>query len=163
MTSKQWVLNHDFARLYLVASEKALRGVYLRRPAIPVLDSLDSKGPHAKVLRQAVRELEEFFAGKRQVFTVPLEFEGTPFQREVWAQLREIPYAETWSYRELAARVGREKAYRAVGTANGRNPLSIIVPCHRVIAADGGLGGYSGGLPLKVKLLELERRVRQSR
>lgn len=162
MALKQWIFNHDFARLYLVASEKGLCGVYLRKTNAPILESLTSKVAQAQILRQAARELGDFFAGKRQDFSVPLDIEGTSFQKEVWAQLRKIPYAETWSYRDLAARVGRAKAFRAVGTANGRNPLSIIVPCHRVIAADGSLGGYSGGLALKAKLLDLERRVRGS-
>jgi methylated-DNA-[protein]-cysteine S-methyltransferase len=102
-------------------------------------------------------QLDEYFAGTRSQFDVPMRLEGTDFQREVWAQLCAIPYGETISYGELARRVGNPKASRAVGLANGRNPVAVIVPCHRVIAADGSLGGYGGGLDRKTLLLELER------
>ena len=107
---------------------------------------------------EAVRQLREYFAGRRVDFDVPLAPEGTAFQRAVWQRLREIPYAETISYGELARRVGNPKASRAVGSANGANPLPIVIPCHRVIASDGTLGGFGGGLPTKQSLLELERR-----
>ena len=102
-------------------------------------------------------QLAEYFAGDRTAFDVPMTLEGTEFQRSVWAQLCAIPYGETISYGELARRVGNPKASRAVGLANGRNPVAVIVPCHRVIAADGSLGGYGGGTDRKVHLLELER------
>jgi len=110
------------------------------------------------VLAEAVKQLREYFAGKRTEFDLPLVPEGTAFQRSVWKCLREIPYGETISYAELAKRVGNPKAARAVGSANGKNPLPIVIPCHRVIAADGTLGGFGGGLPTKAKLLDLERR-----
>ena len=106
---------------------------------------------------EPARQLAEYFAGTRTAFDLELQIDGTPFQQEVWAALRQIPYAETISYRELAEMVGRPAASRAVGSANGRNPVSIIVPCHRVIAADGTLGGYGWGLPLKQRLLDHER------
>jgi methylated-DNA-[protein]-cysteine S-methyltransferase len=105
-------------------------------------------------------QLAEYFAGDRRDFDLPLELEGTEFQRRVWAQLRAIPYGETISYGELARRVGNPRASRAVGLANGRNPVAVIVPCHRVIAADGGLGGYGGGSERKIHLLDLERNHR---
>lgn len=105
----------------------------------------------------AVRQLREYFAGERTTFDFPMELEGTDFQRSVWAALLEIPYGETWSYGQLAARLGKPGAARAVGLANGRNPIPIVVPCHRVIGADGSLTGYGGGLDRKVVLLELER------
>ena len=108
---------------------------------------------------EAVRQLREYFAGKRAEFDLPLAPEGTAFQRTVWRQLQEIPYGETISYGELARRVGNPKASRAVGSANGANPLPIVIPCHRVIAADGTLGGFGGGLPTKQTLLALERRT----
>lgn len=111
------------------------------------------------VLQQAERELSEYFAGKRRRFDVPLSPRGTPFQTQVWRALRAIPYGETTSYSALARDVGRPGAARAVGTANGSNPLAIIVPCHRVIAADGTLAGYAGGLRPKRWLLEHEARV----
>jgi len=110
------------------------------------------------VLAEAVKQLREYFAGKRMEFDLPLVSEGTAFQRSVWKCLSEIPYGETISYAELAKRVGNPKAARAVGSANGKNPLPIVIPCHRVIAADGTLGGFGGGLPTKAKLLDLERR-----
>jgi len=102
-------------------------------------------------------QLDEYFAGTRTGFDVPMLLEGTEFQRAVWAQLCTIPYGTTISYGELARRVGNPKAARAVGLANGRNPIAVIVPCHRVIAADGSLGGYGGGPDRKTALLELER------
>jgi methylated-DNA-[protein]-cysteine S-methyltransferase len=107
----------------------------------------------------AVRQLREYFSGRRIDFDFPLALEGTAFQRSVWQQLREIPYARTISYGELARRVGNPKAARAVGSANGANLLPIVIPCHRVIAGDGTLGGFGGGLAIKQALLDLERRV----
>jgi len=108
---------------------------------------------------EAIRQLREYFAGKRATFDLPLAPEGTAFQRGVWRQLQEIPYGETISYGELARRVGNPKAARAVGSANGANPLPIVIPCHRVIAGDGSLGGFGGGLPTKQTLLNLELRA----
>jgi methylated-DNA-[protein]-cysteine S-methyltransferase len=105
----------------------------------------------------AVEQLTAYFAGGLTEFDLDLRLEGTPFQQEVWAALREIPYGETWSYGHLADRIGKPGAARAVGLANGRNPIGIIVPCHRVIGADGSLTGYGGGLPRKQLLLQLER------
>jgi methylated-DNA-[protein]-cysteine S-methyltransferase len=108
-------------------------------------------------LAAVVDQLEAYFAGSRETFDVPLDLQGTDFQRRVWAGLLEIPYGETMSYGELARRVARPGASRAVGLANGRNPVAIIVPCHRVIGADGTLTGYGGGLDRKVWLLDHER------
>ena len=110
----------------------------------------------APLLRAAVRQLDEYFAGRRQAFGLPLRPLGTPFQRRVWDQLCGIPYGQTISYAELARRAGDAKASRAVGAANGRNPIGIVIPCHRVIAADGQLGGFGGGLETKRMLLNLE-------
>ena len=104
----------------------------------------------------AASELAEYFAGKRRKFTVPLDLHGTPFQLQVWQTLRRIPFGKAVSYGEEARMLGKPKAARAVGSANGRNPIPIIVPCHRVVAGDGSLGGYSAGLPMKRKLLALE-------
>jgi methylated-DNA-[protein]-cysteine S-methyltransferase len=106
---------------------------------------------------EAVRQLSEYFAGQRTEFDLPLEARGTEFQRSVWRRLQEIPYGETISYGELARRVGNPKASRAVGSANGANPLPIVIPCHRVIAGNGTLGGFGGGLPTKQALLALEQ------
>lgn len=110
----------------------------------------------AGAFSDAVRELEEYFAGERRAFTVPLAPRGTPFQLSVWQALRAIPYGETLSYGELACRLGSPAGARAVGLANGANPLPIIVPCHRVIGADGSLTGFGGGLLIKRALLALE-------
>jgi methylated-DNA-[protein]-cysteine S-methyltransferase len=104
----------------------------------------------------AVTQLEEYFAGERTEFDLPLELEGTPFQKDVWLALGEIPYGKTISYAELATMVGRPTAFRAVGQANGANPIPIVLPCHRVLASGGGIGGYGGGLDMKRQLLALE-------
>lgn len=123
------------------------------------LDELERTGGAAgAVLAQTVQQLREYFEGARRVFDVPLLAEGTPFQLRVWNELRAIPYGATWSYRELARAVGDLKASRAVGAANGRNPIPILVPCHRVIGADGSLTGFGGGVPTKRWLLDHEAR-----
>ena len=128
-----------------------------------VLTSL-SFAPTAEILpaedafgRELFYQLNEYFIGKRRKFTIPLRLEGTEFRLKVWNALLQIPYGETWSYGELAGFIGRPEAARAVGGANGRNPIMILVPCHRVIAADGSIGGYTGGGPeIKRKLLCME-------
>jgi O-6-methylguanine DNA methyltransferase len=110
----------------------------------------------ASLLQPYVNELEEYFAGKRREFTFPLDLRGTDFQQACWHALLAIPYGETRSYADIARAVGKPNAFRAVGMANNRNPVAIVVPCHRVIASDGTLCGYGGGLDVKRKLLELE-------
>jgi AraC family transcriptional regulator of adaptative response/methylated-DNA-[protein]-cysteine methyltransferase len=130
--------------------ETLLAGVK-KRFACPVLPG---ESPHLDRLKE---ELAEYFAGKRREFTVPLVYPGTPFEEKVWKALLEIPYGETWSYEELAHRVGQPGASRAVGSANGRNRIAIVIPCHRVVNKDGQLGGYGGGRWRKQKLLDLEQ------
>lgn len=143
-------------RLLLVGNGGALTGLYLTEhgrvpePAAGWREDTDG-------FRAIARQLAEYFAGQRRTFDLPLHLDGTPFQQRVWAALQEIPYGETTSYGALARRIGNPGASRAVGMANGRNPISIIVPCHRVVAADGGLGGYGWGTPRKEWLLGLER------
>jgi O-6-methylguanine DNA methyltransferase len=110
-------------------------------------------------LRQAIDELRRYFAGERLQFTCPLDLHGTPFQLAVWREMLRIPYGETRTYGELATIIGRPAAYRAVGAASGANPVAIIVPCHRLIGADGSLTGYGGGLPTKEWLLAMEKRA----
>lgn len=110
------------------------------------------------LLERAAGELADYFEGARREFTVPLDPAGTPFQRRVWAALGEIPYGETASYGEIAARLGNPRACRAVGMANHRNPIAILIPCHRVVGAGGALTGYAGGLDRKERLLALEAR-----
>jgi methylated-DNA-[protein]-cysteine S-methyltransferase len=109
------------------------------------------------VLGPIRKELDRYFAGQLTQFSIPVAFNGTPFQNMVWQELRRIPYGETISYRELAERIGKPKAVRAVGLANGANPIAIVVPCHRVIGSNGSLTGFGGGLPTKRALLDLER------
>ncbi len=123
-----------------------------RRPLAPACDWIKKRAP----FDAAVRQLEEYFAGKRRSFELALEPEGTQFQRSVWGLLRAIPYGATVSYGELARRVGNPRASRAVGLANGSNPLPIVVPCHRVIGSNGSLTGFGGGLDAKRHLLALE-------
>ncbi|MEW6057334.1 MAG: methylated-DNA--[protein]-cysteine S-methyltransferase [Bdellovibrionota bacterium] len=150
-------MDSKVGRLYLVASEKGLLGVFWKKQPEPMAPSLKGAKPEIKVLWQAVNELDEYLNGRRKKFDVPLDVAGTPFQERVWDQLSKIPYGKTYSYKEIASQIKNEKAVRAVGTANGKNPVCIIVPCHRVIAADGSLGGYSGGIEIKRRLLELEK------
>ena len=106
----------------------------------------------------AIEQLNEYFTGKRKEFELPLAPRGTPFQQKVWAQLQKIPYGQTRSYKDIAQAVGSPKAFRAVGMANNKNPIAIVIPCHRVIGADGSLVGYGGGLGMKQSLLDLEKR-----
>lgn len=121
--------------------------------------ALPEDAPNA--LTEAVcQQLDEYFAGTRTAFDFPLRLQGTPFQEKVWAALRDIPYGETRSYQQIAQAIGQPKACRAVGMANHRNPIYIIVPCHRVVGANGALTGYGGGLDMKKALLELEARQR---
>jgi O-6-methylguanine DNA methyltransferase len=111
-----------------------------------------------QLIKQAAKELQEYFDGKRKIFNVPLEPKGTEFQQKVWNALKEIPYGETCSYKKIAEKIGNIKASRAVGMANNKNPIPIIIPCHRVIGANGKLVGYAGGLGVKEILLEIENK-----
>ena len=144
-------------RLTLVADEAALIAVLWPndRSCRIRLDAMQEDRQHP-VLREAVRQLTEYFGRERTTFDLPLRLRGTVFQKRVWQQLRRIPYGHTRSYGQLASAIGYRSASRAVGLANSRNPLSIIVPCHRVIGASGSLTGFAGGLETKARLLELE-------
>ncbi|GAL15182.1 methylated-DNA-protein-cysteine methyltransferase [Vibrio astriarenae] len=137
------------------ANELGLTGVWFEtNTTLP--DELGIKNDSNPLLLQAKHQIGEFFAKERQVFELPLAATGTEFQQSVWEALCAIPYGQTWSYQEIANHIGKPKAVRAVGAANGRNPLSIIVPCHRVIGASGQLTGYAGGIGRKKALLQLE-------
>lgn len=114
---------------------------------------------HPGAAPEASRQLDEFFRGERRAFDLKLAPHGTEFQQRVWAELCRIPFGQTISYRQLAQRVGKPAAVRAVGQANGANPIALVIPCHRVIASDGNLGGYTGGLPLKRQLLQHENAI----
>lgn len=115
--------------------------------------------PDPEPFGDVIIQLAEYFAGRRTEFTMPLTLRGTDFQRKVWAGLQQIPYGETWSYGQLADHLGRPTASRAVGLANGKNPIGVIVPCHRVVGANGSLTGYGGGLERKQFLLDFERGI----
>jgi methylated-DNA-[protein]-cysteine S-methyltransferase len=147
-------------RLRLAGDEEGLRGISFQNRFRPV-DIAEDRERAREPFREVIAQLEAYFGGERRGFDVPLAPEGTPFQREVWTALLTIPYGEIVSYGELARRLGRSKASRAVGAANGRNPIPIIIPCHRVIGADGSLTGFGGGLAIKRRLLELESRGRR--
>jgi methylated-DNA-[protein]-cysteine S-methyltransferase len=141
----------------LVASGKGLVAILWENddPKRVRLSPMEENDKHL-VLLEAERQLNEYFAGNRKQFSVPLEFEGTEFQKAVWNALLTIPYGETRSYGEIAAQIGNPKAVRAVGAANGKNPISIIAPCHRVIGSNGKLVGFAGGLDAKSCLLKIE-------
>lgn len=145
-------------RLEIQADEVAILGVYFaggikkNAPNLPASDTMPD------VASQCVLELDEYFTGTRQTFVVPYRLAGSEFRRSVWQQLEQIPYGQTITYGEQARRLGNLKAIRAVGTTNGCNPISIIVPCHRVVGANGDLVGFGGGLPAKRWLLDHERR-----
>ncbi len=117
----------------------------------------DSNVSETKLIKEAHKQLEEYLNKKRKEFELPLLPQGTEFQLKVWNALKEIPYGQTCSYKDIAIKAGNEKASRAVGMANNRNPIAIFIPCHRVIGANGKLVGYAGGLDIKEKLLDLER------
>ena len=142
--------------LFLAADAQGLRAIEFRDNRHPVRRGDGWREGDSPLLRQARAQLGEYFAGRRRGFDLPLAPQGTPFQQSVWMALATIPYGQTTSYTGLAARVGRPTAMRAVGAANGRNPLPIVLPCHRVIGADGSLTGFGGGLPTKQFLLKLE-------
>lgn len=148
--------------LRLVADREALTGLYLPdHKGMPVLDARAASSH--PVLERARAELTAYFAGRRATFDLPLAMAGTPFQREVWAALVAIPFGETRTYADLAKQLGRPRAVRAVGAANGKNPISIVVPCHRVVGASGALTGYAGGVEAKRWLLEHERAMIRGR
>lgn len=145
--------------LKLVASERGLKAVLWEDDdprRVPVALSRESAS-HPLLVRTQT-QLGQYFAGERRGFQLPLDLAETPFQRAVWQALLDIGYGERWSYEELAHRIGKPKAQRAVGAANGRNPISMIVPCHRVLGKNGSLTGFAGGLGAKTFLLDLERR-----
>ena len=158
MTYSYKKIDSPVGELKLVASDKGVAAILWendnpdRVPLGPLM--VESENP---ILRETERQLGAYFAGKLQTFTVPLDFKGTAFQRRVWEALLTIPFGETRSYGEIARQIGNPSASRAVGAANGKNPISIIAPCHRVIGSTGELTGFAGGLEAKERLLGLER------
>lgn len=148
----------DIGKIALADDGKAITNLFFGEPK----NSLIFTERQTPLIIMAYEQLTEYFNGKRQTFSLPLEMRGTVFQRMVWNALLTIPYGEMCSYQEIAQRIGSPKAFRAVGLANNRNPLPIFVPCHRVIGKNGTLVGYGGGLPIKEQLLALEKRVKNS-
>jgi methylated-DNA-[protein]-cysteine S-methyltransferase len=151
-------LESPIGELLLLGDGHAVHGLYMQAGRKPI--AIASAWEHEpEAFADLAGQLNEYFAGARRSFDVSLQMRGTPFQRRVWDELREIPYGETISYGELARRIGSPSAFRAVGLANGCNPVGVIVPCHRVIGANGTLTGYGGGIERKRLLLDLETRV----
>ncbi|NUH43382.1 methylated-DNA--[protein]-cysteine S-methyltransferase [Streptomyces samsunensis] len=153
-------IDSPYGPLTLVATGTELSGLYMvQQRHRPPEETFGAPGDPADTpFAETIRQLTAYFAGELTEFDLPLHLDGTPFQRRVWAELRRIPYGETWSYGRLADRIGQPTASRAVGLANGKNPVGIIVPCHRVVGSTGSLTGYGGGLDRKRRLLEFEAR-----
>jgi methylated-DNA-[protein]-cysteine S-methyltransferase len=152
------MMDSPLGRLTLVASNDGLAAILWPNDSpgrVPL--HLEGERDDHPILVETARQLGDYFAGRRKVFTVKLDVAGTAFQRQVWGALLEIPFGETRSYRQIAERIGHPAAMRAVGAANGRNPVSIVTPCHRVIGSGGALTGFAGGLDAKAYLLALER------
>ncbi len=157
MDQIQYEMKSPIGPLYVVASAKGLDGIFFKKQTSPSVKNVGGSTPPEKILSKTVAQLNAYFAGQRQQFDVPLNLQGTTFQMQVWKELAKIPYGQTVAYRDIAKRIKNPKAVRAVGSANGKNPVCIIIPCHRVIAADGTIGGYGGGLAKKRQLLSLEQ------
>lgn len=146
--------------LYLRAEGKHLIALDFKKrnpPAAASSTTVRFVEKENRVIHQAIRQLREYFSGSRKRFNVPIRLTGTAFQKKAWGALRQVPYGETISYQVQASAIGSLKAFRAVGSANGKNPIAIIVPCHRVIASNGKLSGYAGGSKIKARLLRLEK------
>jgi methylated-DNA-[protein]-cysteine S-methyltransferase len=150
-------------RLRLIASDTALVGIWFEHGRDALRGCADLQRQPSPLLARVRTQLEEYFAGVRRDFDLPLDPRGTEFQRRVWTLLTRIAYGDTTTYGALAGALGDVRASRAVGLANGRNPIPIVIPCHRVIGVDGSLTGFGGGLPIKRKLLDLERATTQPR
>ncbi len=157
MTTTHLKIDSPVGPLTLIAADGALTGVHFSSSAAELSD-VGRQAPEDPVLRETARQLGEYFEGSRRRFDLPLHLEGTEFQCSVWWALAEIPHGSTTTYGEMARGLGRPGASRAVGAANGKNPISIILPCHRVIGGGGALVGFGGGLPAKAWLLEHESR-----
>ena len=148
-----------FGPMLLTSDGESLTGIYfVDQKYYPVAAAGWEKAPKQPVLREAARQLDEYFKGKRQDFDLPLAPKGTEFQRAVWKKLAQIGFGSTKTYGEIAGKLGRPAASRAVGAATGRNPISIVIPCHRVLASNGKLTGYAGGLARKESLLRIEQK-----
>ncbi|BDR83877.1 methylated-DNA--[protein]-cysteine S-methyltransferase [Clostridium tetani] len=145
----------EIGKIYIVENGTAITHLYFNE--CPILDNFKKK--ETELIKKAYNQLKEYFLGKRKEFDLPLLPKGTDFQQKVWKALREIPFGETKSYGEIAKNIGNPKALRAVGMANNKNPISIFIPCHRVIGSNGKLVGYGGGLKIKEYLLKIEKNI----
>ncbi len=154
-----YIFKSPIGLLKISEDEGQITGLYVQQPEEELTLPQDH-APHSDLLYEAYKQVNEYFAGKRTVFDLPLGYGGTPFQQSVWRELQKIPYGETRSYEDIAIGIGNSKAVRAVGQANNRNPILIIVPCHRVINKNGNIAGFGGGVEVKRYLLDLEQRSR---
>lgn len=150
MATQRSVISSPFGNVELEETDGFLKSVRRTRKAV-------TNGKMSPVIKEAGRQLELYFKGKLTKFDLPLDPDGTAFQKKVWAAMNDIPYGTMWSYQQLAKKIGHPRAARAVGTANARCEMWIIIPCHRVISASGAIGGYGGSTDIKKKLLELEK------
>lgn len=157
MTTRYTTFRSPLGVITLQADDQGLLGAWFETHTTQP-DELGLYVENDSILTKVINQLDEYFAGRRSEFELPLAAKGTEFQQQVWHALCNIPYGQTWSYQDLADAIGNPKAVRAVGLANGKNPISIIIPCHRVIGKNGKLTGYAGGVERKAKLLELEQR-----
>ncbi|HEV2694201.1 MAG TPA: methylated-DNA--[protein]-cysteine S-methyltransferase [Verrucomicrobiae bacterium] len=150
-------ISSPIGELLLVTDGSALTGIYfIGRKHVPATSKSWTHNPKHPVLQQAAAQLKKYFLGKQNKFTIPLRAAGTEFQEKIWQEIAKIPFGETITYTELAKRAGVSHAIRAAGTSTGRNPISIIIPCHRIVGKNGSLTGFAGGLDKKRHLLELE-------
>lgn len=161
MTTHYAITDSPIGELLVIGDEAKVRGLLMNGDGAFDYRKLELTQDQ-EAFADTIKQLEQYFAGDRDTFELPLEPSGTEFQRAVWNALEQIPYGETRSYGEIAAQVGRPKAARAVGMANNRNPIAVIVPCHRVIGSGGALVGYAGGLERKIWLLDHEREARSA-
>ncbi|EGA71664.1 methylated-DNA--protein-cysteine methyltransferase [Vibrio sinaloensis DSM 21326] len=156
MNTRYVTFSTSLGKMTLQANDQGLLGAWFETQTTQP-EELGQYSESDPILNNAIKQLQEYFSGSRSEFELPLAAQGTEFQQKVWHALTTIPYGETWSYQDLANAIDNPKAVRAVGLANGKNPISVIVPCHRVIGKNGKLTGYAGGVERKAKLLELEK------
>ena len=152
MQQHKYIYTHKYSNLLLIANDKSILKIEFINQEIPKI-----KPSVNEIMKMAIQQLDEYFSGNRTTFDIPIAFDGTDFQNKVWNALYRIPYGETRSYQDIAIAIGNPKASRAIGNANHENPIPIIIPCHRVIRANGDLGGFGGGLDTKTYLLKLEQ------
>ena len=153
------IISSPVGNLLLLVSENVLTKIVFLKFKEKKISKEFIENPQHPILLKTQRQLKEYFAGSRKIFDIPFSLNGTEFQRKVWSELQKIPFGETVSYQKLAERVKNKNYARAVGNANGKNPLPIIIPCHRVISKNGNFGGFGGGIEIKIYLLKMERKT----